>query len=94
VKTKLVVGVLLVLCFTLAGALYATAAPNGPPTRTQLNVEIAVLKVKMKRLEARLRQDEFRLAVGECSRDQLFYLFDLVRSGKPLPDRDHIPACA
>jgi hypothetical protein len=48
VKTKLLVGVLLVLCFTLAGALYATAAPSTNPA---LSKRVAALERKVEALK-------------------------------------------
>lgn len=60
VKTRLLVALLLVLCFTLAGALYATAAPSTVPG------QIYDLKVKVKQLRLRLDEVTAHLADVEC----------------------------
>ncbi len=50
-KGKLLVVVLLIVCFTLAGALYATAAPSKPPLDSALTARISALTSRVKGLE-------------------------------------------
>jgi hypothetical protein len=80
VKTKLVVGVLLVLCFTMAGALYATAAPSTIPG------QIYDLKVKVKQLRLRLDEVTTHLADVECRTQFNEHAIILLARGDSLGD--------
>ena len=84
---KLVV-VLVVVCATLGGALYATAAPSGPP-----RLEIRLLKLRVAALEKVVRG----LCLPElgcvktptpesCLWGFLQWQYEQVQAGKPLPD--------
>ena len=79
-KTKLVVGVLLVLCFTMAGALYATAAPSTIPG------QIYDLKVKVKQLRLRLDEVTDHLADVECRTQFNEQAINELARGGPLSD--------
>jgi hypothetical protein len=65
VKTKLLVVVLLIVSFSLAGALYATAAPGSSP-------EIRALKAKVGKLEGRLILAEFRIQTLGCKTNYIW----------------------
>jgi hypothetical protein len=89
VKNKALIVILLVVCFTLAGALYATAAPSGPP-----RVEIAVLRAKLKMLERRVDALSSRLFGAECVGNlnwvYLGNLYDALSTGAAIPNpSDH-----
>ena len=79
-KTKLVVGVLLVLCFTMAGALYATAAPSTIPG------QIYDLKVKVKQLRLRMDEVTAHLADVECRTQFNEQAINILSRGQPLGD--------
>ena len=88
-KTKLVVGVLLAVCFTLAGALYATAAPSSVPG------QIYSLKVKVKVLRLRLDAVTEKLSEVACeSQDTTRRLIDIIYHGIPAdPPMDIVRVC-
>lgn len=88
-KTKLLVAVLLMVCFTLAGALYATAAPSSSP-------ELRALRVKVENMEGRLILAELRVKQLRCQTDYVWnnarrlYLREMQREAFPDLQQDKL----